>query len=105
MITLFDQEYAVEAYAREKMKASEARGEARGKMMGAIEEAIKIYHDDLHLSPMMVLQKIIYRFSLQETDARKYVEETLGVKLGEPATVMAEPAAAYDPGIPEGKNG
>ena len=54
MITLFDQEYAVEAYAREKMKAGEARGEARG----AIKEAIKIYHDDLHLSPMMVLQKI-----------------------------------------------
>jgi len=101
MITLFDQEYAVEAYAREKMKAGEARGEARG----AIKEAIKIYHDDLHLSPMMVLQKIIYRFSLQETDARKYVEETLGVTLGEPATVMAEPAAAYDPGKPDGKNG
>ena len=101
MITLFDQEYAVEAYAREKMKTSEARG----KMMGAIEEAIKIYHDDYHVSPMEILQKIITRFSLQETDARKYVEETLGVKLGEPATVMAEPAAAYDPGIPEGKNG
>jgi len=79
----------------------EARGEARGKMMGAIEEAIRIYHDDLHLSPMMVLQKIIYRFSLKETDARKYVEETLGVNLSESATVMAEPAMAYDPGISE----
>ena len=100
MITLFDQEYAVEAYARKKMKAGEARGEARG----AIKEAIKIYHDDLHLSPMMVLQKIIYRFSLPETDARKYVEETLGVKLGESAMVMVEPAAAYDPGKPVGKN-
>jgi len=69
---------------------------------GAIKEAIKIYHDDLHLSPMMVLQKIIYRFSLQETDARKYVEETLGVTLGEFATVL-EPAKAYNPGIPEGE--
>ncbi len=76
---------------------AEARGEARG----AIKEAIKIYHDDLHLSPMMVLQKIIYRFSLQETDARKYVEETLGVTLGESATVLAEPVAAYDPGEQE----
>jgi len=80
---------------------AEARGIAKGEARGAIKEAIKIYHDDLHLSPMMVLQKIIYRFSLQETDARKYVEETLGVTLGESSTVLAEPVAAYDPGEQE----
>jgi len=101
LITYFDQEYAVEAYAKEKMKAGEARGEARGKIKGTI----MICYEDLHLSPIEIIQKIITRFSLPETDARKYVEETLGVTLGELATIMAEAAAVYDPGIPEGKNG
>ena len=89
-----------EAEARGK-----AKGEAIGEVRGAIKEAIKIYHDDLHLSPMMVLQKIIYRFSLQETDARKYVEETLGVSLSESTPVMAESAVEYAPGNPERENG
>jgi len=80
---------------------AEARGEVRGKAIGEISGTIKFCYEDLHLSPIEIIQKIITRFSLQETDARKYVEETLGVTLGESATVLAEPVAAYDPGEQE----
>ncbi len=89
-----------EAEARGIAKG-EAIGEARGETRGEIRGTIRTCYDDFHLSPIEILQKIINKFSLQETDARKYVEETLGVTLGESATVLAEPVAAYDPGEQE----
>ena len=91
MITLFGQEYAVEAYAEEKSKA----GEARGKAIGKIEGAISTYYEDFHFSPMEIIGKIRERFSLDEDDAKTYVEETLGVKLNQSTLVMAEESIPF----------
>ena len=66
--------------------AAEARGEARGEIRGTI----RTCYEDFHLSPMEILQKIMDRFSLEEKDAKTYVEETLGVKLNQSTLVMAE---------------
>jgi len=70
---------------------AEARGEARGEIKGAI----KIFYEDFHFSPMEIFRKIRDRFSLNEDDARTYVEETLGVKLNPSAPIMAESATTY----------
>ena len=56
---------------------AEARGEARGK----ITEAINLYREEMKLSPSEILKKIVSRYSLQERQAREYVESTLNVKL------------------------
>ena len=77
---------------------AEERGEARGKAKGKIEGAISTYYEDYHLSPMEIIQKIIGKFSLDEKDAKNYVEETLGVTLDSSAPTMAESSVAYDPG-------
>ena len=90
MITLFGQEYAVEAYAEEKRKAGEAQGEARGEIKGTIRTYSKF-----HLSPIEILQKIMEEFSLPEKDAVDYVEDTLGVKLNQSTLVMAEDSIPF----------
>ena len=74
--------------------AAEARGEIKG--------AIKIYYEDFHASPKEILRKIMDRFSLEEKDAKTYVEETLGVTLGSSAPTLAESATAFDAGKTEG---
>ena len=58
----------------------EARGEARGARKG-IEEAIKIYHDEMNLPPADIIKKIMTRFSLEQSEAEKYIEETLGLQM------------------------
>lgn len=58
----------------------EARGEARGARKG-IEEAIKIYHDEMNLPPTDIIKKIMARFSLEQSEAEKYVEDTLGLQM------------------------
>ena len=55
----------------------EARGEARGEIKGAI----RIYHEEMNLLPSEIIKKIMVRFGLEEADAEKYVEETLGLQL------------------------
>lgn len=54
-----------------------AMGEARGKIIGVIQ----LYHDEMHLSPSEITKRIMLRFSLDENEAEKSVEETLGIKL------------------------
>lgn len=53
-----------------------AMGEARGKIIGVIQ----LYHDEMHLSPSEITKRIMLRFSLDENEAEKSVEEALGVK-------------------------
>ena len=48
---------------------------------GAIQEAVKLYNEEMGLSPLQILKKIMDRFDLNEDDAKSYVEDTLGVKL------------------------
>ena len=52
---------------------AEERGEIRG--------AIKIYDSELHLTPDEIVRKIMPRFSLNQREAKQYVETTLHVKL------------------------
>ena len=65
MITLFDQEYATEQYAKSQR----------------ICEAISLYHEEMNLMPTEIIQKIMTRFGLEKPEAEKYVEETLGLQL------------------------
>lgn len=68
MIMLFDQEYAVEQFGKSQ------------RAEGAIIEAIKLYHDEMHLPPAEIVTKIMARFNLSKTVAEKYVEETLNLQ-------------------------
>ena len=85
MFTLLDEEKA-RAFRDQEMQE---RGEIKGM--------IKAWFEDLYLTPMEIYQKIIPKYSLEEKDAKDYVEKTLGVTLNLPVAGMAEPAAAYDP--------
>ena len=48
---------------------------------GAIQEAVRLYNEEMGLSPLQIMKKIMDRFDLNEDDAKSYVEDTLGVKL------------------------
>ena len=48
---------------------------------GAIQEAVKLYNEELGLTPLQIMRKIMDRFGLSEDDAKSYVENTLGMKL------------------------
>ena len=65
MITLFDQEYATEQYAKSQR----------------ICEAITLYHEEMKLTPTEIIRKIMDRFGLEKAEAEKYVEETLNLQL------------------------
>ena len=41
----------------------------------------KLYNEEMGLSPLKIMRKIMDRFGLSEDDAKSYVENTLGVKL------------------------
>ena len=56
----------------------EAKGKAIGEKNGAIKEAVRIYHDEMNLSPIDIEKKIMARFKLEQSEAERYVEETLG---------------------------
>ena len=58
----------------------EARGEARGVAIGEVRGAVKIYHEEMNLPPSEIVKKIMVRFSLDQSTAEKYVEETLGLQ-------------------------
>lgn len=68
MITLFDQEYAVEQFGRSQKKAGLAEGEAKG-----IKAAVNIYREELELDDETIIRKIMKRFSLSRKDAESYV--------------------------------
>ena len=48
---------------------------------GAIQEAVRLYNEELGLTPLQIMKKIMDRFGLSEDDAKSYVEKTLGVRL------------------------
>ena len=56
--------------------ASRAEGMARGEIIGAI----KLYRDEMHLTPVEITGKIMARFSLEKEEAEKYVAEVLGLQ-------------------------
>ena len=64
MITLFDQEYAVEQYGRPQKKIGRDEG---------IIEVVHVYRDEMMLDDETIISKIMKRFSLSRKDAEKYV--------------------------------
>ena len=52
-------------------------GRAEGRAEGEIIGAIKLYNDELGLSPEEIVSKIAVRFSLEKNVAERYVGETL----------------------------
>ena len=57
----------------------EATGISIGEARGEIKGAILIYHEELKLQPVDIIQKIMARFSIGQEQAKQYVSETLGV--------------------------
>ena len=52
-------------------------GRAEGRAEGEIIGAIKLYNDELGLSPEEIVSRIAERFSLEKNVAERYVGETL----------------------------
>ena len=77
MYTFADQEKEFNKALRNERRRGEARGEARGEIKGVI----RLYHEEMHLQPKVIIEKIMTRFNLPREDAEKYVEETLGLEL------------------------
>ena len=73
MYTFADQEKEFNKALRNERRRGEARGEIKG--------AIRLYHEEMHLQPKAIIEKIITRFNLPREEAEKYVEETLGLEL------------------------
>lgn len=65
MITLFDQEYAVEQYGRSQKK--------EGIQEGKVLEAVAIYREELELDDETIISKIMKKFSLTRKNAEEYV--------------------------------
>ena len=73
MYTFADQEKEFNKALRNERRRGEAQGEIKG--------AIRLYHEEMHLQPKAIIEKIITRFNLPREEAEKYVEETLGLEL------------------------
>ena len=64
MITLFDQEYAVEQFGRSQ------------KSEGIIAGTVTVYREEMGLDDETIIEKIMKKFSLNRKDAEKYVLTT-----------------------------
>ena len=62
---------------RDVMKEDFEKAEARGEVRGEIKGVVKLYRDEMHLSPPDIIKKIMIRFNLKKSEAEKYVEEML----------------------------
>ena len=62
---------------RRLMEDDFIKAEEKGKEIGEIQGVIKVYDEELHLSPYEIIRKIMIRFGLREEEAQRYVEETL----------------------------
>ena len=81
MYTFMDQEKAFMMTLDDVREEGRAEGREEGREEGAIQEAVKLYNEEMGLSPLQIMRKIMDRFDLNEDDAKSYVEKTLGVKL------------------------
>ena len=72
---------ALRELMKDELMETEAKGEARGISIGEISGSIKIYHEEMGLSPSEIEKKIMGRFGLDKESAEGYVTKTLGVEL------------------------
>ena len=56
------------------------RVEAIGMEKGEIKGAIRIYREEMNLSPDEIVRKLITKFTLDEKEAWEYVNTAMGVK-------------------------
>ena len=67
---------ALRDFLKEDFEAVEARAEKTGEIKGAI----KLYYEEIGLTPQEIIIRIMKRFSLDEETSREYVENTLGLQ-------------------------
>ena len=63
-------------YGNEQRKQGREEGLTEGEIRGAVQ----LYHDEMNLSPVDIIRKIKIRYNLDESEAEKYVEETLNLQ-------------------------
>ena len=87
MFTFADQEKAFSKALKneynEGEKNGEIKGEIKGVKKGEILGTIKIYFEEMYLSPEEIVKKVQTRFGLKEKAAKAYVEDALGIKWNE----------------------
>ena len=85
MFTFADQEKAFNKALKneynEGEKNGEIKGEIKGVKKGEILGTIKIYFEEMDLSPEEIVKKVQTRFGLKEKAAKAYVEDALGIKM------------------------
>lgn len=67
---------ALRDFLKEDFEAVEAKAEKTGEIKGAI----KLYYEEIGLTPQEIIIRIMKRFSLDEETSREYVESTLGLQ-------------------------
>lgn len=67
---------ALREFLKEDFEAVEAKAEKTGEIKGAI----KLYYEEIGLTPQEIIKKTMERFSLDEKTSREYVENTLGLQ-------------------------
>ena len=67
----------VEAIGMEK---GEKKGEKIGEKKGEIKGAIRIYREEMNLSPSEIVRKLVTKFSLDEKEAWEYVNTVMSVQ-------------------------
>jgi hypothetical protein len=58
----------------------EANSMKKGMEKGEIIGSIRLYHDEMHLLPSDIVDRIMCRFSLDKDKAEEYVVEVLGIE-------------------------
>lgn len=67
---------ALREFLKEDFEAVKAKAEKTGEIKGAI----KLYYEEIGLTPQEIIKKTMERFSLDEKTSREYVENTLGLQ-------------------------
>ena len=70
MKLLFDQDYVMEVYGKEREKLGEQRGTLKGAIQGTIET-----FQEVGKTASEVIHRLVVKFSLSQEEAEKYVHE------------------------------
>ncbi len=75
MFSLADQERAYNIHLKAETKEAREKAMAEGRM----QEAIRLYHEELKLSPEQIAEKIAVRFEIPLEEAVNHVNKELGI--------------------------
>lgn len=66
---------------KDEFRVVEEKREARGEANGKIKGAIRVYHDEMGLTVPEITAKIMDKYGLKKEEVGKYIEEVLGLQL------------------------